>query len=318
LRVARCCATIDAVSRIAIVIGCLAVRAAGAQPSSSDEADRLFDEGRTLAEHGQWADACARFAASFAIDHAVGAELNLGDCNEHQEHYHEAWQHYSTAAAELERTGDDRAAFARKRAAAIEAKLVRVHVAVAKPDRPGLAITIAGRVVAPATAIEDRLDPGPVEIRASVPGQPALVVSAVGAAGATLTFEVPDFPSTDQARRDVGRRGRLRLGYGLAAGGLASAVVAGGLTWKARIDYDDAIGNTSHCVRTNAGVVCDSIGTSEVHSAQHVADVGTGFAIAGAALVVTAAIVYATAPRAATVTPTASTTGVGLVLATSF
>lgn len=50
------------------------------------DADRLFEEGRGLAKDGKYSEACARFTKSFEIEHVLGTELNLADCEEKLRH----------------------------------------------------------------------------------------------------------------------------------------------------------------------------------------------------------------------------------------
>ncbi|HUJ61948.1 MAG TPA: hypothetical protein VLX92_25760, partial [Kofleriaceae bacterium] len=62
----------------------------------------------------------------------------------------------------------------------------------------------------------------------------------------------------------------------------------------------------------------NSTGYSATSAADDRADLGTGFVIAGAALVVTGAIVYFTAPRDVAVVPSATGSSLGLAVAGRF
>src|SRR6059036_1944766 len=83
----------------------LASRAAAAQPeglmSRDDdkaEADRLFEEGRTLQQSGKLAEACKLFELSHRKDpSAVGTILNLGLCAEQSQLFATAVRYYAEA-----------------------------------------------------------------------------------------------------------------------------------------------------------------------------------------------------------------------------
>jgi hypothetical protein len=72
-------------------------------------------------------------------------------------------------------------------------------------------------------------------------------------------------------------------------------------------------------MRQTNGVVCDDTGKTAIRNAQHLADIGTLFAIGSGALIGAAAIVYLTAPHVpAAVTPTVTAQSVGLVVTGRF
>lgn len=286
---------------------------ARAQPA--DEADRLFQEGRALAEAGDHAAACARFADSYKLDPAVGTKLNLGDCHEHLGKLEEALALFEEAAGELDVQGEaKRAAYARERARAVRAKFVVVIVKPAEPTRAGLAIQIAGKTVAAAPEIRAVVEPGSIPIVASVPGEPPFSTTLTATGGASLTVEIPRFgapaPRVETQQRD---RGRVRLAWGLAAGGAASAITATALTLVARSNYN-ATADGDNCLRIDARIACNDTGRAEIRDAQRLADIGTVFATASVGLLVAGAIVYVTAPtKPVVVSPVVSGEGVGLV-----
>lgn len=296
--------------------------------ADGSEADRLFEEGRALAKTGHYAEACDRFAKSLEIERTIGTELNLADCDQQLGHLREAWGLFVAAASEAEANSDaKRASFARERATALEPKMTSMVVRVAQPALPGLTLTISGRATPPALEIHELADPGVIDVIATAPGLPHVKRTVTGAAGATVVVEIPALdtsvptphpPEPDVAvdgARDVGR---VHLAYGLGAGGIASAITAGALTWISHSHYQTTA-NGMHCAMVPTGVSCDDTGTREIHDAQHLADIGTVFAITSGALIATAAIVYFTAPRERIyVRPHASTESVGVILGGSF
>jgi hypothetical protein len=148
-----------------------------------------------------------------------------------------------------------------------------------------------------------------------------------GAAGATIVVEIPALDTSAPPPPPIARevetegprdRGQVRLAYGFGAGGIACAITAATLTLIGRSDYRTTT-QGAHCASVAGGITCDDIGTRAIHDAQHLADIGTVFAIASGALLATSAIVYLTAPRDRIfVRPQASTQGVGVIVGGSF
>jgi hypothetical protein len=290
---------------------------AGAQP---DDADTLFEEGRTLAKAGDYAGACDRFMRSFAIDHAPGTELNMGDCQEHLGHARQAWQLYVAAAEEFDRKGEPaRAKFARDRADAVASKLAEMIIQVADPDLPGLSIAIAGHDAKPAAEIHDRVEPGAVVVTALAPGHPPFTTTLQAVAGARVVVKIPAFSETHALPiASNRRRARIHLAYGFMAGGGASAAAALTFSLVGRSHWNSAA-DGPHCTHVSGGIMCDSVGTTQIHDAQYLADIGTGFFVGAGVLAATAAIIYFTAPTESTVvTPVATAQGVGLELTARF
>lgn len=309
-------------SVVCVTLGLLAI--AGHARAEGSEADRLFDEGRALAKDGKFTEACEKFTRSFELDHAVGTELNLGDCHEQLGQLREAWRLFDAAAQEFERTGNAaRAKFARSRADAVAAKLVEIVVRVAQPAQPGLEIKIAGHAEPPAAEIRDHVEPGTIEVTASAPGGRPFATTAHVAAGASVTIEVPALGAAQEpppiAHHDDPRRARVRLAWVLGAAGGATAATALGFALVGSSHYSTAADGPD-CMHVSGGVMCNTNGTRAIHDAQRLADIGTGFALVSGALLATSAIVYLTAPSSdsVVVAPTANAQGVGFAVSARF
>jgi hypothetical protein len=294
--------------------------------ADSDEADRLFEEGRALAKAGNYAEACELFGKSIAIERTIGTELNLGDCQERLGHFREAWGLFIAGAGDAAAKGDKRATYGQERAAALEPKMTTVIVKVAQPTLNGLLITIAGRATQPTAEIHERADPGAIEVIATAPGFPQVKRSETGVAGGTTVFQIPALdihapivePEKPVAIDGDRSASRIHIAYALGIGGIASAAAAVTLTVIGHSHYTTATDGPD-CTKVTGGVTCNDAGTRAIHDAQHLADIGTVFAIGGAALLGTAAFVYLTAPRDQIyVRPTASAQGASLVLGGSF
>src|SRR5450432_4672872 len=100
------------VSAFALALTATAVAQPNEPAGPPNAGSKLFDEGRDLAKAGNYAEACAKFEQSYALDNGVGTELNLADCKERLGHYYFAWTLFDEAAR---RSSDNpaRAKFAR-------------------------------------------------------------------------------------------------------------------------------------------------------------------------------------------------------------
>lgn len=141
---------------------------AGAVPPA---AEALFRDGRRLMAEGKIGEACAQFAASYALEPASGTLLNLALCHEKEGKTATAWSEYRAAAA-LAREQDrrDRTAAAEDRIAALEQRLARVTV-VAPKDVADLKVTHdEGGPGALTVGTPVPFDPGVHHLRVSAPG----------------------------------------------------------------------------------------------------------------------------------------------------
>jgi len=319
------CVTMRLVLRVVCLITALVVSTrASAQPAPPDatEADRLFEEGRTHAKAKRYVEACDLFERSFKLDPTVGTELNLADCHEQLGHLRQAWQLFTAAAEQSARSTDEkRTKFARERADAVAARLATIVVKVAQPNVVGMTITIAGRSATLAAELRERLDPGDVEIVATVPGHPPFRKTVKAAGGATVVIDVPAFTvAVAPPRPEPGPRrgrGRVRLAWGLAGAGGVTAIAATLFTLKGRNDYNTAADGMD-CMRVTGGITCNASGDRAIADAQRLADVGTVFAIGTGLLLAGSAAIYFTAPDEPVVMPMATARSVGVAVSGSF
>lgn len=312
--------------RLAMVVLLLTTGIAVAQPVVP-EGTRLFEEGRALADQGMYDAACAKFQQSLEIDRAPGTALNYGDCLEHLGQLRKAFQMYDEASTRFQRDKDPRAAFARERANAVLPKLGTLVVKIAEPAATGLIVELGKQSVPPRNEITERFDPGEVTVTARVPGRDPFSASARVVAGATVIIEVPAFAATATigpppppitAIRGGRNRGRVYVGLGLGIGGGVALGLSAIVGLSAKSSYDTAAESTS-CMREDGKLVCTEEATQQIEDAGTRADVATGLAVAGGALVAAGIFVYVTAPRETlTVTPTASASTVGVTLSGRF
>jgi tetratricopeptide (TPR) repeat protein len=121
----RACAIAVAVST------CAPATALAASAQDSAVAQSLYDQARTLAAAGNWADACGKFEESQRLDPTPVTEYHLADCYEHAGRTASAWTTFldlATTARAAKRA--DREKAATDRATALEPKLTRLVVDV--------------------------------------------------------------------------------------------------------------------------------------------------------------------------------------------
>ena len=314
---------ITAISMLAVLAA-----AAGTVAAAPGEADRLFEEGRGLAEKGEYEAACAKFARAFDLDPAPGIELNLADCHEHLGHLTRAFRMFQKVARHWDQNGDPvRAKFARDRATAVARRLATVVIGVPDPGIDGLTIRIDDHPVKPAAEIREVIDPGQVQIVARATGKAPFIRSRQVAAGETVVIEIAFTDAPPAAARatppaapddaEAPRRTRIRIAIGLSVAGAASLLGALGTSLYGSSKYNDTVRDKKHCF-PGEPPRCDDIGSQRIRDAQRFTTAGTGLAIAGGALVIASGIVYLTAPKGVTVAPVSTAALTGVVLSARF
>lgn len=305
---------------LSVVLSCAV---AFAQPKN--KSTELFEQGRALASQGKYNEACQKFDESFQLDRAPGTALNYGDCLEKMGQLRRAWQMYDSAAKDFDRDKDSRANYARTRADTVGVKLAAITVKVANPSEPGLVIQIGDQVVAAQAQIEDRFVPGEIVVTATAPGKPAFTTRANGLAGSSVIVEIPATlgggavgPFIDETP-SAGKRDKNRVRIAMITGGVGVAAFATSviLGLSAKAAYDDGL---EFCPEVDGTPQCDTLEHKQVlDDAGSRANIATGFAVAGGALIAAGAVLYFTAPRESMqVTPTATASSVGLSFSGSF
>ncbi|MGE0400775.1 MAG: hypothetical protein AB7T06_28955 [Kofleriaceae bacterium] len=296
-----------------------------AQPKN--KSTELFEQGRSLAAAGKYAEACEKFDESYVLDRAPGTALNYGDCLEKLGQLRRAWQLFDAAAKDFARDNDGRAPYARTRADGVSTKLAAITVNVANPTVPGLVIKIGDQVVTPAPQIEDRFEPGEIVITATAPGKQEFSTRANGLAGSSVIVEIPAElgggangagPFADGAS-EVGPRDKKRVRLAFITGGVGVATFATSLIlgMSAKSKYDDGL---EDCPEMNGKPTCATLEQKQVlDDASARANVATAFAVVGGVCIGVAAVIYFTAPRESLhVAPTATADSVGISLSGAF
>lgn len=122
-----------------------APRPTGESSQASSLADRLFDDGRELADRGDHEGACAKFEASLKLDpRAVGTLLHIATCKENTGKLATAWGLYGEVAMRSRGIRADRHELAEARRRELGARLSSI-VLRSPPAHPiGYRVTIDG------------------------------------------------------------------------------------------------------------------------------------------------------------------------------
>jgi hypothetical protein len=269
--------------------------AAVAQDAAKKEADALFFEGKRLMANGNIPAGCFKFEASLTRLEQLGVRLNLADCYEQAGRLASAWRQFRRAAEQAERSGDDRARFARARRDALVPKLPRLRITGAAG-----AMVRADGVPVDAGGAPDPIDPGPHEIAATVAGVETLRTRVNAEIGSTLAIDVPaasppaaaPAPVPAVAPEDVppspgsGQRLAAYVVGGVGLAGLGIAAVASAIAVSRK--------NDAGC---DGGRCPDQGSVDKLRGARSMGTVATIAVGIGAAAVVTGVVLYITAPR---------------------
>jgi hypothetical protein len=102
--------------------------------TSSPDAGKLFEAGRTAMKAGKINEACRAFEGSYVADPALGTLLNLADCLEKQKKFASAFTRFNEATAWAQRTKEaDREKFSSSRAKELKPKLSWLALSTNEP-----------------------------------------------------------------------------------------------------------------------------------------------------------------------------------------
>lgn len=271
------------------------------------KARELATRGRAAFDAGDLAAGCPLLDQAVQLDpELLGAGFALAECREKEGKLATAHRQFLAIATRAEARGEDRAAEARARAAALAPRLPRLRVDVTEAARalPGLAITVDGTPwTASAWGAAEPLDPGPHAIAATADGRAPWSTRVEATEGATAEVAVPfgrdaaapvdaspvapasEAPGDERGGAFPWRTAGL-VTAGVGVGTLGLGVVLG---LVAKGSYDDAAG----CDASN---VCTPAGAAERNDARDLAGVGTVAFIAGGVLAAAGVTVFLVAP----------------------
>jgi hypothetical protein len=313
---------------VALVPFSLATRRARAQePRASDKAapEAQFNQGKSLLEAGQKAEACQKFQASQELDPGVGTQLFLGDCFERLGKTASAWATFLEAASSANSRGDrERERIARVRASALEHRLHRLSIsAPAAAATEGFELRSDGSVVPRASwGASIPVDPGEHVLEAMAPGKLPFTTSIVipGEPGET-TVEIPPLEDAPVAAPtpapvpteapmsgappptgDSGTSGQALVGWVLGGAGVVGLAVGSVFGLRAMSDNDESLDSC----RPNNPELCNEQGVSLREDAKDAATLSTVSFIVGGALIGGGVVLLLTAPDSTAERPAAS------------
>src|SRR4051794_1282807 len=260
-------ATSPRLAAAAAIAATLLASLAPAAHAQSAEAETLFRDAKRLMKSGKIAEACDKLDASERLEPTIGTELNLADCREKNGQLATAWALFLKVAAAARRADNDgkREAEARRRAAALEPKLVYLTISVPPDSRvDGLILKRNGTAIDP--VLWDQrvpVDPDEYTIAGEAPGfepwstsvvvktrprtveVPALTRSTrVAAPGQTRLTGEPPARFTD--------RRKLALAVAAVSVGAAGVTIGFGLQAQSLEDQADAICPNAACNNAHA------------------------------------------------------------------
>ena len=282
------------ISGVVAVLGCFVLNSADAGPgnagtkpsapgSDAEAAEKLFDEGRELKDHGKLDEACAKFELALARNrNAVGTILNVALCDEQAGKIASAWKLFTEArdrAAELRLDEHRRAA-----ADHIEKLKDRVpHLTLAFAEKPTTDTKI---VVDNAIVTVDQhgdvprvpLDPGERTVVINAPGRVAYETKLMVIEGHDAALAIPRlaFPVTVHN----GRRNVVKV---LTYSGIGLVAVGIGIGLYARHLYKDQfVGSAAPCTGEDTTTpICSTEGYNNTQSARTYGFEGTGIGALG-------------------------------------
>ncbi len=278
-------------------------------------AESAFRAAKELEKAGKLAEACPLYESSYRADPQLGALLNLANCHEQTGRVATAWVEYRDALELATRRGDSRVDYSKKRLAALEPRLSKIRI-----EAPaGVTVERNGTDVTALVRQDLAVDPGTYRVRATAPGKVAWETSiAVQQEGQTTRIQIPDLapivgeaapppnpapvvvvappvvstPATTRAPRPAPTSHRRAIAFTIGGVGLATTAVGLGFGFDARGKWRSSR-DPSSCDAQN---VCNERGTAQIAGARSSAAIATWAVGAGAAMLVTAGVIWWSAP----------------------
>jgi hypothetical protein len=300
------------VSGVVLVI---ATRASGQAPDAEAKAIALFEEGRKFVESGDCAAAVPKLTESIKHQPSIGSRLSLAECYEKADPL-AAWRENKLAERLGLKKGDDRATYARSKAAALEPRLalLRVVIPASRIDLPGLAVSVDGVAVdsfsyrdSPVMAVT----PGLHRVDVSAPRKTAWSQEVRATVGSIVLANVRLEETSPEpvASLPPALEGASQRSAGLIVGAVGVVgLVAGSVAGIVALDKKASLTSTceknggsfpSPCGGGQLSAAERSVVSSDQGALQAWSAVSTVGFIAGGALLATGVTLYLTAPTGA-------------------
>lgn len=299
---------------VAALVSPKAALAAGSSATEKAAAEALYREAVTLMEQDQTAAACDKFAASQAIDPALGTMLRLADCYDRAGKTASAWALFEQAAATARGANQpERERIAVERGKELEARLSKVVVSLAGAAPRGLEVRLNDAMI-PSASLGTALpvDPGPLRVELKAEGYRTLEKRFEIAAGpSSATLELPALeplpkeeasaalaaPGTANASgpaSDESSPGSTQRVFAYVTGGVgvAGLIASGVLGYKA---YDANESSLDQCLDDNPNA-CTREGKNQRDDARKFGNFATVAGVTGGALLAASVVLFVTAP----------------------
>jgi hypothetical protein len=286
---------------------------ASAGPSLAEKAtaQALFEDGLQLMGAKRYAEACPKLEESERLDPALGTRFRLSECEEAVGRLASAWAGFLEVADLAHATAqNDREALARSRAAAIEPKLSKINVVVAKPDTPGLEVAHDSVIVGRGQwGTPVPIDPGVYTVTATATGKKpwrgSVTIAGDGTIGTLSIPQLEDAPVTPapgavplvvgsgpgpagQMPEAPPNRGTKILGFTVLGVGVAGIAMSGVLGLVAKSNYNAAGCGPTFCNTASSKASLDS--------ARELANVATVVFTVGAVAAAAGVVIVLVAP----------------------
>jgi len=244
---------------------------------NDDQADALFEQGKTLEKDGKASEACGKYEQALKLNaNAIGIILNVARCDQNARKYASAYKLFTDARDRArEQNLPDQLKAAEEHIAQVEENVAHLGLGFAEPPTEDTKIVVGDEVV-PISQIGDVLvDEGQISIEVSRPGRVAYETKVTIAKGEHKAIAIPAL-----ALPVTVKSGRHTFGMIVTFSGGAVAVTGVVLGLFARSEYNDAFSTTAgYCMPGT--LLCGPRGQPKVESARTLGDVGTAVGIGG-------------------------------------
>jgi serine/threonine-protein kinase len=285
-----------------------AVARSEVSPAVKASAEALFNDGITLVSAGRFAEGCAKFEGSQALEATLGTELRLADCYERIGRTASAWALFKESQGIAHRNGElQREDVARSRAEALTPRLSFLTIEVEPPPAKGLRVERNEQLVPPASlGAPIPVDPGVQTVVVSAPARRSWSGSVVvPAESGTATLHVPNLAMAPVARVSVPmspapapaplRVVNTQRTLGIVTTGLGAAgILSGlGLGWYAKHEND--LSRTDQYCPVDDHDGCSHAGVSLRNRSRAFAAASTATLLVSGAVLVTGVVLWSTA-----------------------
>ncbi len=211
------------------------------QPEDMPPAAVLFQEGRTLLEAGNAAEACSKFEESYKLEaSAAGTMLNLGLCKEQLGKLATALKWFRRAQTRAAETNlADTESAAREKSAALAARVATIRLEVTAPV--GRTVTLDGVKIDEVEAGHIELDAGYYVLELVAPGSPTVrrELDVIDGKATTIPLVTSPPPAPKKYEMvDLGATQRRRSNL-IGAAGVALVVSSGVVGLVGKLQYND-------------------------------------------------------------------------------